>query len=171
MFTACVYRCASAARSGRRAHPLLCWQQRLLGEKVMALTPRTEPKDSNYPLQTALSFVLCLTLPLTQKHQKEGPGSPRLMVQCCKSSRARIFSLFCDITVQFWNLYLQTLVSVKHLCLALWGKETEKGCKAVWIDFFFWSWRKIVWAIYAALLNISRSAGFEGEMEMKCILL
>lgn len=46
------------------------------------------------------------------------------------------FSLFCDITVQFWNLYLQTLVSVKYLCLALWGKETEKGCKAVWIDFF-----------------------------------
>lgn len=93
--------------------------------------------DSNYPLQPALSFVLCLTLPLTQKHQKEGPGSPRLTVQCCKSSRAHIFSLFCDITVRFWNLYLQTLVSVKYLCLALWGKETEKGCKAVWIDFFF----------------------------------
>lgn len=136
MFTACVYRCVSAACSGRRARPLLCWQQRLLGEKVMALTPRTEPKDGNCPLQTALSFVLCLTLPLTEKHQKAGPGSPRLMVPCCKSSRAHIFSLFCDITVQFWNLCLQTLVSVKYLRLALWGKETEKGCKAVWIDFF-----------------------------------
>ena len=93
MFTACVYRCVSAVCSGSRVQPLLCWQLHLLGERVMALTPREEPKDSNYPLQTALSFALWLMLQLTPKHQKAGPGSPHLMVQCCKSNLAHILSL------------------------------------------------------------------------------
>lgn len=93
MFTACVYPSVPAACSGSRAHPLRCWQQHLLGERVMALTPCVEPKDSNYPLQTALTFALWLMLQLTPKHQKAGPGSPHLMVQCCKSSLAHILSL------------------------------------------------------------------------------
>lgn len=96
--------------SGSRARPLLCWQQHLLRERVMSLSPHTETKDSNYHLQTALSSAPWLMLQLTPKHQKAGPGSSHLM--CCKSSPVNI--LFpCDITVQFWNLYLQTLISVK----------------------------------------------------------
>lgn len=143
----------------------------VLRERVTALIPPTETKDSNYHPQTALSSAPSLMLQLTPKHQKAGPGSSHLVVLCCKSSPVHILSL-CDITVQFWNLYLQTLISVKQPHLALWGKVTERGCKAVWIDFFFFlSWREIFWAIYTALLNISRSAGFEGEVEEKCILL
>lgn len=61
--------------------------------RVMALSLCAEPKNSNYHLQTALSFTLWLTLQLASKHQKSGPGSPNLMLQCSRSSLTHVISI------------------------------------------------------------------------------
>lgn len=79
--------------------------------------------------------------------------------------------LFCDIAVQFWNLYLQMYISVWYPFLTpLVGKKTGKGCKTVWF-FIFWSWGDVVWSIHTALLKNFQMSGFKEKVVTKCVSL